>query len=170
MISARCCAVVFRDGPGGPFRLVTGQPSSGGMIRRRLALFLLPVDDVVEPLTDVVSVRVAGRVDADREDGVALSGALHAAVGDVILFGIRAHDFIPAAPGKSAPNLFRAGEADRQEGPFEVSVRMMVNGNPPEAEERYVWWKTETTAWEQEYGKKCPEAFWVKPEKVMALR
>ena len=89
---------------------------------------------------------------------------------EVQAVGIRAHDFHPAVSGETGPNFFRVREADRQEGPFEVSVRMQVNGNPPEAEDRYIWWKIESSAWEADYGKTCPEACTVKPEKVMALR
>ena len=88
---------------------------------------------------------------------------------DVQMVGIRAHDFIPEK-GTDGVNLFRAEMADCSEGPFEASIRMRVNGNPPEAEDRYVWWKVDSVRWEKEYGKECPSCFSVLPEKVMALR
>lgn len=86
---------------------------------------------------------------------------------DVISVGIRAHDFIPADSGE---NLFAAVPADVSVGPFEVSARMGVNGNAPEAEEKLVWWKIETPLWEEKYEEAFPRSFRVNPERVMPLR
>ncbi|MBO6164449.1 MAG: ATP-binding cassette domain-containing protein [Lachnospiraceae bacterium] len=84
--------------------------------------------------------------------------------------GIRAHDFVPVS-GEDAPavNLFTAVPADISEDPFEVSVRMGVNGNDPSRYENLVWWKTERSAWDNLYHRKYPERFAVRPEKVMPL-
>lgn len=89
---------------------------------------------------------------------------------DVSAVGIRAHDFIPVSSSDERKNCFHAVYVDCSEGPFEVSVRMRVNGNDVSEENKYIWWKLETPLWEADYRKAMPPVFSVNPEKVMPLR
>ena len=88
---------------------------------------------------------------------------------DVQAVGIRAHDFLPA-DGEGGENRFETEFADLSEGPFEVSIRMVVNGNSAAEEEKYVWWKVDAPDWNDRYHRSLPGAFTVRPEKVMALK
>lgn len=88
---------------------------------------------------------------------------------DVQSVGIRAHDFVPAE-GSGGINRFSAELLDLSEEPFEVSIRMLVNGNSAEEEEKAVWWKVDTPVWNDTFHRKLPVAFTVVPERVMALR
>ena len=82
--------------------------------------------------------------------------------------GVRAHDFIPA-DGARGNNLFHMNVHDLSEGPFEVSVRMVAEGNDSADEDHYIWWKMDTPDWERRWKKQIPEYFTVSPDKVMPL-